>query len=78
MTTTDRVSKVLERVALECMREANEAVSWGGSVNAACRRVLESRLGPLLRAGQAMSKELTFSNACEWDACLAALEREGQ
>jgi len=52
--TTDRLGKLLEKVALECVGEVLDAYGLGHSTNEACERVLEARLGPLLRAGQAM------------------------
>lgn len=75
--TTDRVGKVLEKVA-------HEAAEPLGGAYLGIQAVLEERLGPLLRAGQAMRDwDATDSahngNECihgkAWDAALDALER---
>jgi hypothetical protein len=44
---------LLERVAQECVGKVLDAYGLGNSTNDACARVLEERLGPLLRAGLA-------------------------
>jgi hypothetical protein len=83
--TTDKIGKVLERVA----REAFEPTGYSFSCWEEVAKVLEERLGPLLRAGQAMRGddvlgEPKFWNEVgrqmhEWDAALAILEgRDGK
>jgi len=82
--SNDRVGKALERVAAECVDEVMEAVGLGNDTNDACALVLEERLGPLLRAGQAMRDGVIGGSgglkriqlAREYDAAFAALERE--
>ena len=73
---TDRVGKLLERVAREI------SVSSHGNLTP----LLEARLGPLLRAGQAMRDEFDVHNPqwpdmetngrlqAAWDTALATLE----
>ena len=83
--TTDRVGKVLERVAQEVSQRVSEDDSFSTETMAA---VLKERLAPLLRAGQAFhekavvinlrtlrvdKEELAAMNNA-WDAALAALE----
>jgi hypothetical protein len=77
----DRVGKLLERVAQEISR-----TSVGDELlTTTVVKVLEVRLGPLLRAGQAMYDEDfgrddfdgMFIAYRKWDEALAALEGEG-
>ena len=77
---TDRVGKVLEKVNRELCESLVFAEGRGDSERDIIAQVLEERLGPLLRAGQAMSESIGTGRcavaANEWDAALAALERE--
>jgi hypothetical protein len=47
---TDRISKVLKKVARECVSEVMNAYGLCDDLNEACERELEARLGSLLRA----------------------------
>jgi hypothetical protein len=85
--SVDRVGKVLERVAREQREkvgdflEGEESGEEDALVENDLLSVLEERLGPLLRAGQAM-REIVGAPpygsywGANWDAALAALERE--
>jgi len=74
---SDRIGKLLEKVALEV---SDDVEGFGGAAtNAQIHRAnirLEACLGPLLRAGQAMRDfEMEHPSAfTRWDAALATLE----
>ena len=78
---TDRVGKVLERVALEISDCLVVAESGGQLERDIIAEVLAQRIGPLLRAGQAMRDDLPLEenwregdSTAAWDAALATLE----
>jgi len=79
--TTDRVGKVLLYVVCECAEHAGR-LRTQEELNSDFYSIIE-RLGPLLRAGQAM-RELhpnkpMVTSAIDWDAALATLEgRDGK
>lgn len=76
--TDDRIGKVLERVAQEIVfcNCATEGPALKRCEHVSLAAALEERLGPLLRAGQAMRNELSGASYAEksaWDAALNEL-----
>jgi len=70
---SDQIGKLLERVAREAFKPTGYSFSCWEEV----AKVLEERLGPLLRAGQAMRDEGDWymqDEGVNWDNALTALE----